>query len=289
MGAETLRKVHQAKWVVVQQATEFQDRIKALEAHLEDERLAQEQEREKQAQLLARTREAADVRKQEADERQRTALAAATRQMQEAEDSANTKIKRAEDEVARARRREEMRVNEVQRLADARTRECEDQTKFELEQLHGRCIQRQRAIEESCFVSGKQASEVLGETRRHTMALEKNTKELRAAEEIAAAHKEARMEEWTATQKAQTAGVERHRKGLLEMEKRLHQRTLERTFGRATDHLRVDDSDLRGIPSYLTTGNSAALTCATSPSSPVTSTTSSLSSFVLFLESVSVT
>merc|ERR1711937_244516 len=109
----------------------------------------------------------------------------------------------------------------------------------ELEQLHGRCIQRQRAMEETLFVSGRQASEVLGETRRHAVALEKNMKELRAAEEIAAAHKEARIEEWTAAQKAQTAHVEKHRTGLLDIEKRLHQRTLERTFAHATDHLRL--------------------------------------------------
>merc|ERR1712217_968017 len=127
--------------------------------------------------------------------------------------------------------------------------------------MQSRVIQRQRVMEENLYTSGRQKSEVLCETKRHTSALETGMKELRAAEEIAQAHREARQEEWTAAQKSQTAAVTKHSKGLLDLEKGLHRRTMERTMGRVVQHLKTTEIDTpRNATNYLSSVGNGVVT-----------------------------
>lgn len=243
---EAMRKVHEVSWAAVRQSTDYEERIKRLEEMVEEERV-QHAEALKSHELLA---------KQAVDEAQELAkatelryaklLAHAEARSKDAEERAEGARKRAEDEVKEAKAREETRVQEIRKWADARVKECDDQKAFETQQMHSKSVQRQRQMEETLYLNGRQKSEALTEAKRHTSAVEQDALEWRAMMEIEFSRKEARIDEWTSKQRKQNEAMENQHKGLLELEKGLHGRTMERTMQRVTRHLEYGDAAANG-------------------------------------------
>mmetsp|Transcript_4666 Transcript_4666/g.10959 ORF Transcript_4666/g.10959 Transcript_4666/m.10959 type:complete len:119 (-) Transcript_4666:85-441(-) len=73
--------------------------------------------------------------------------------------------------------------------------------------------------------------------------MEQEAKDWREAQEMDVGAQAARLREFKETQKAQNKAVAAHHKGLLDVEKELHGRTMERTMARVARHMRLGDGD----------------------------------------------
>jgi hypothetical protein len=241
-----MRKVNEVSWSAVQQATEYEDRVKVLEELIEEERSAHEASLKKHELLAKDAVEQADTLRRESEERFRQLVSAADAKAKDADERAEMVRRRAEEDVAAAQREAEVRVQEIRRWAEARMRECEDQKTFEVQQMHEKTVQRQRQMEETLYLNGRQKSEALTEAKRHSGKMEQEFREAKAIQEIDIARKEARLEEWTLKQRQQNLSLENQHKGLLELEKGLHARTMERTMQRTLRHLEYGDGPTGG-------------------------------------------
>lgn len=243
---EAMRKVHEVSWSAVKQATEYEERIRRLEEMVEEERAKHEEALLAHEALANKAVDDAQALTKETELRYIKLLANADARAEDAEERAEGARRRAEDEVNEAKAREEARVQEIRRWADARVRECEDQKTFETQQTHEKMTQRQRQMEETLFLNGRQKSEALTEAKRHAGEVEKEAVEWKAMMEIEFSRKEARLEEWTSKQRRQNDSIETHNKGLLELEKALHNRTMERTMQRVNRQLEYGDAGTTG-------------------------------------------
>jgi len=243
---EAMRKIHEVSWSHVKETAEFEERIKRLEELVEEERAKHEEALQNHENLAKQSvAEAQEVTKQ-TEERYRKLLASSDARAQDAEGRAEGTRRKAEDEVKDAKSREEARVLEIRKWADARVRECEDQKAFEIQQMHEKVKGRQRQMEETLFLNGRQKSEALSEAKRHTSAVEQDAVEWKAMMEIEFSRKESRLDEWTAKQRRQNSSLENHHKGMLELEKGLHNRTMERTMQRVNRQLETGDAGSNG-------------------------------------------
>lgn len=241
--AECMRTVNEIQWASVQQATEYEDRIKRLEGLLEEERAAHAASVRTHAAMVDKAHVDAEARVLAVERRCREAEAAASARVEEAKIMARTAEKRRDDEVSLTRIREGFRVEDMRKTADARVSEFQKQKAFELQALHENVLQRQRAMEETLFLNGRAKSEAIEDARRHAAALDLDMKELRMAKEVEAAHKEARLDEWVAVQRREAGALASHHGAMLELEKQLHRKTVERTMGRVTRQLKFGDGD----------------------------------------------
>mmetsp|Transcript_122824 Transcript_122824/g.342243 ORF Transcript_122824/g.342243 Transcript_122824/m.342243 type:complete len:356 (+) Transcript_122824:48-1115(+) len=251
--ADAMYQVNSIKWLSVQQATEYEDRICALEQLLAEERRGIAEERRVQAQLLQHAHEEADARVREAQRSCDAAVAAAEARAREAEDRAEVAAQRSAREVAQARAVQEACVTRARQLADAQVRDTEERWRFELEHVHSRVTERQRAMEETLFVNGRHRSEGLSEARRQATVLGQDLRELRLARTTDQAMKEGRLSA---------------RKELADLEKALHARTVDRIAGRLAQPLAGEEGDhadkaLRGLLTGGAPGISPAM--ASSP------------------------
>lgn len=243
---EAMRKVHEISWASVKQATEYEDRIKMLEELIEEERATHEEALQKHEMLAKQAVGEAQKLSKETEERCNKLIAEAKARVKETQERADATCKHAEEEVLAARAREETRVEEIRRWMDARVRECEDQKVFEIQQMREKTLQRQRQMEESLYLNGRQKSEALAEAKRHMTSVEQEQKEWRAMQEIEFARKEARLDEWTEKQRRQNSSLETHHKGMLELEKGLHGRTMQRTMERVNRQIEYGDAATGG-------------------------------------------
>lgn len=112
--------------------------------------------------------------------------------------------------------------------------------------MHEKVVQRQRQMEETLYLNGRQKSEALNDAKRHTSAVEQDASEWKAIKEVEFSRKEARLEEWTSNQRKQNESLQTHYKGMLELEKSLHHRTMERTMQRVNRQLEFGDAGTTG-------------------------------------------
>eukprot|EP00929_Paragymnodinium_shiwhaense_P062637 TRINITY_DN31277_c0_g2_i1.p1 TRINITY_DN31277_c0_g2~~TRINITY_DN31277_c0_g2_i1.p1 ORF type:complete len:350 (-),score=94.96 TRINITY_DN31277_c0_g2_i1:57-1106(-) len=229
---EAQRQVNEARWASVQQKTEYEERIAALERLVEAERRMHAADLERQTELLRQTQADAEARVREAERRHESARCAADARAVEAEERADLARLRAEQEVALSRQREEQRVQEVRQKAEARLKEVEEQKRFELSQIGARVVDRQRAMEETLFTNGRKKSEAVSEAHRQAGLLEKEMRELLAAREVEVHVQAARSGEILATERQQHDAAAGNHSKIIELERALHQRTIERMFAR---------------------------------------------------------
>lgn len=243
---EAMRKVHQVSWTSVRQAAEYEERIKVLEELVEEERAKHEEALQNHQRLAQEAVDESRDLAKETELRYARLLANANARATDAEERAEAAMRRAEDEVKAAKAREEDRVQEIRKWADARVRECADQKAFEIQQMHEKLTQRQRQMEETLYLNGRQRSEALSEAKRHTASVEQDALEWKAMKEMEFARKEARIEEWTSNQRRQNESLQNQHKGLLDLEKALHNRTMERTMQRVNRQIEYGDAATTG-------------------------------------------
>mmetsp|Transcript_92481 Transcript_92481/g.160643 ORF Transcript_92481/g.160643 Transcript_92481/m.160643 type:complete len:399 (+) Transcript_92481:58-1254(+) len=243
---EAMRKVHECHWAAVKQATEYEVRIQALETVLEDERKKHEEELRRHEDEARKAREHCEQMIKESQAQHAAQVAAANARAQDAEDRSLQAMKRAEMEIDASRKREEARVKDIRRWADARVREVEDQKAFEVQKMHDKTVMRQRQMEETLYLNGRQKSEAMEDAKRHVRAMDTHMKEWKAIEEVELARKEARLTEWTGVQRRQNTSFENHHKGMLDLEKSLHNKTMERIMNRVNRQLVYGDGATGG-------------------------------------------
>jgi len=243
---ESLRRGHETSWAAVKQATEYEERIKILEELVEEDRSRHEEALRNHEKLCQQAVDDAHRIAKETEERYVKLMASANARAKDAEERAEGARRRADDEVAAAKAREEARVQDIRRWADARVRECEDQKVFETQQMHEKVTQRQRQMEETLYLNGRQKSEALVECKRRTGAIEQEASEHKAMMEMEFARKEGRLDEWTSKQRRQNTTLETHHKAMLELEKGLHSRTMERTMQRINRQMEYGDAGSNG-------------------------------------------
>lgn len=243
---ESMRKVHEVSWNAVKQAADYEERIKILEELVAEERAQHEEALQNHQRCTDEAVEEGKALAKETELRYTRLLASANARANDAEERAEAAMRRADDEVRAAKAREETRVQELRRWADARVRECEDQKAFEVQQMHEKVTQRQRQMEETLYLNGRQKSEALNDAKRHTSAVEQDASEWRAMKDVEFSRKEARLEEWTSNQRRQNESLQTHYSGMLELEKSLHHRTMERTMQRVNRQLECGGADTNG-------------------------------------------
>ncbi|CAE8601463.1 unnamed protein product [Polarella glacialis] len=221
-------------------AAHASDTIVGLEQTIEEERACHSQELSKQAMIFDQARLEGEARLIEADCRHAALLAAANDRAKEAEELAEVARRRMIDEVAAARAHEDVRVAEIRAQAEARVQECETKMRAELELRNQHIVERQKAMEEALYTTGRQKVEMVDAARMQLSAMEQDFLDIRAKQEAEFSMKEARLDEWKATSKRQAEDLVKHHKGLLELEQSLHSRTIERTMDRVVSHLKMD-------------------------------------------------
>lgn len=241
---EAMRRINEIKWVSVQAETELEERIRSLEAFLDADRRARAEEALQHMELIRQLQEEAQARVLEAERRSVDAVAAADIRVQEAEDRAAAAVRRADQEIAAARIEAEDRVRTIRERADAQVRACKEQSRFELEQMHWTVVQRQRALEEGLYPNGRPSSEVFTQVRRHGAVIEQGMKELHLAREAEMARKV-----------QEPHAVAQHEASMLELEKALHARTLDRAAERVSSQLKGGDT---GFQRFVTSSTAAS-------------------------------
>lgn len=243
---ECMRKVNEVTWLGVKRETEYEDRVSLLEKQIDEEREAHEKALKKHEDLARQSAEEAETLRRETEKHYQQMIAAADARAKDAEEHTELVLRRSEEEIAAVKAASEKRVQEIRKWADARVKECEDQKEFEVGQLHAKTVQRQRQMEETLYLNGRQKSTALEEAKRHTAAVQQDCAQWKAIQEIEFARKDARLDEWISKQRRQNDTLEKHHKGMLDLEKGLHNRTMERTMQRVSRQLEYGDGTSGG-------------------------------------------
>jgi len=243
---ECMRKVHEVTWLGVKRETEYEDRVRLLENQIDEEREAHEKALKKHEDLARQATEEAETLRRDSEKHYMQMIAAADARAKDAEERAEMVLRRSEEEVAATKVAAEKRVQEIRKWADARVKECDDQKEFEVGQMHAKTVQRQRQMEETLYLNGRQKSTALEDAKRHTAAVEQDCTQWKAIQEIEFARKDARLDEWISKQRRQNDTLEKHHKGMLDLEVGLHNRTMERTMQRVNRQLEYGDGATAG-------------------------------------------
>lgn len=239
---DKMREVRALSWEVEQKCVEYEERIGALEALLEEERAAH-------AVLLQRNAEASEQALQE----QHLQLLEVMRQCDEAVAAANARARAAEDEAELARQQaeqqirsvriqEEARVAEIRAAVSARVRECEQQLQQHLDLASRSSLQRQHAMEETLFVHGRERCDVLFRAERRIASMQEEVEAFKAAQEAELASKETQLESLKAVQERHLKEVRAQHQEILDLEREAANRIMERAVERVTRQL------LAGLP-----------------------------------------
>mmetsp|Transcript_82486 Transcript_82486/g.256501 ORF Transcript_82486/g.256501 Transcript_82486/m.256501 type:complete len:551 (-) Transcript_82486:151-1803(-) len=128
---EALQKVHSSSWAHTQQAAEYEDRIRALEALLAEERRAHGEELQRHADLVRQAQEDADARVQEVRQQCDAAVAAAARRAEEAEGEAEEEALAEEEAEGEQEEAESDNESEADSEAKAASEEGAEEAKAE--------------------------------------------------------------------------------------------------------------------------------------------------------------
>lgn len=243
---DSMAKVNNHKWDCIEQVTDYEARIRALERTVEEERIAHNEELQRYAQLLHQTQDDCEARVQDVLRQRDEAVAAAKKRAEEAEEAAVAAQRRAEEEVHTNRQRETRHVADVRQMTGERVRGCEEHRRDEVEQLRQRTAQQRAEMEEKLDLNDQQKATALKEARRHLTAMEHDSKDWGEAYAVDFEMKAVHLREYQERQRAQNKAVASHHKALLDTEKTLHGRTMERTMGRLVRHMQMSDADTRG-------------------------------------------
>lgn len=243
---EAMRRVHDVQWEASQRYAEYDDEVSSLKNLLEEERGAHVADVERLREKVRHTQEDADTRVEETRRECEAAVKATVKRARDAEELAADTVRRAKGDVAETRKREEARVQEVRRMADSRVRECEEKKRCELEQMREMVVQLQRVAGDRVAAAERHKADALDEATRHVDALEQDLGRQRLMEETELARQRGRLDEWRAMQRRQNDTVASHHKGLVDIEKTLHGRTMERTMDRVVRHWKLEDGNVRG-------------------------------------------
>lgn len=228
------------------QKVAYEEKIRDLAVRLEQEREARAEDVRKAARALKQSRAEMEARIEDVRRRSEAEVAAANARAREAEDTAEAALKRVDEEVAAVRRQAESRVAEARMQTEARVGERSEQYRESARQMQAALEERQRSSAQEVELERRRKELAVDEKRRHVEAIERECEEQRTMQEANFAVKQARLDEWRAQQKKQIDEATQRNRTLIELEKSLHNRSLERTMGRIARHMTFGDGDVRG-------------------------------------------
>lgn len=237
------KEVHDAQWFAVQRITEMEDQIRRLEMLLEEEREAHREQFQSQVELAERARQEQETFMIEVSKRHAVDLAAANGRARDAEERADMIQQRANQEIADARAHEEARVARIRAEADARVHDFQLKMREHVEMMDSHAVERQRALEEAMYHHGLRKEEAIAAARRHLAAMEQEHQMIQCQQAAEIQLKEARLQEWKEIERRRNDEVVKHHKDLLDLERSLHTKTMERTIDRVTRHLKFGCED----------------------------------------------
>lgn len=232
------KEAQDAQWFAVQRITEMEDQVRRLEMLLEEEREAHHGELQRHAELTEQARQEHETFLLEVSKRHAADLAAANARAREAEEKADMIQQRAYEEIASARAHEDIRVARIRAQADARVHDFELKMREHVEMMDHHAVERQRALEEAMYNHGVRKEEAIAAARKHLAAMEQEHQTLQCHQAAEIQLKEARLQEWKESERRRNDGVVKHHKDLLDLERSLHAKTMERTLDRVTRHLK---------------------------------------------------
>ena len=233
------RQVQDYHWATAKQLQEMEERITQLQSLLGEERAAHAVELAHQADLVQQVRRECDMQIREAEHRHRAELAAEQERVREAHEMVELIQERANKDVTAARAREEARIAEIRAQAETRTRELEKKMREEASMRDHHLIERQRLMEEALYAHGQEKEMAIRGAQRHLAAMEQELQLSNDQREMLFAQKEERLKEVEETAKRNTDEMVKHHKELLDLERALHARTMERTMDRVVHHLKL--------------------------------------------------
>ncbi|CAK0892458.1 unnamed protein product [Prorocentrum cordatum] len=232
------------------QKVAYEEQVRDLAVRLAQEQAARAEDARKAARALRQARAELEAKVEEVRRRGEAEVAAANARAREAEDprsprppgSASTRIggRRAPPGGGPCRRGPGAGGGPGGRALGAVPRERAADA--------GRAGgERQRASAQEVELERRRKDSVaVDEMSRHIEAIERECEEQRAMQEANFSVKQARLDEWRAKQKRQNDEATQRNQTLLELEKSLHTRSLERTMGRIARHMAFGDGDVRG-------------------------------------------
>jgi hypothetical protein len=247
MEVETQRTIKNLEWASVQKSTEYEDKIAMLEDIIAKEREDHRRDTQCHMDMQQQVRNEAELRVRELEAQHGQALEASVARAKDAEERLEIALRNTENELTVRRNREEVRVKETRDKAEARLREHEEQKRFELQQIHGHVANRQKAMEETLVLNGRQKSEAVSEARRHAAALTTQMEEYMGACSSEQAIMDLRCTETLLKQKQYHEESMNQQKGLVELERSLHHKTMERTMARVLGLREGADSPTAGV------------------------------------------
>lgn len=233
------RQVQDYHWATAKQLQEMEERITQLQSLLNEERSAHAVELAHQADLVAQVRREADMQIREAEHRHRAELAAEQERVREAHEMVELIQERANKDVTAARAREEARIAKIRSEAETRTRELEKKMREEASMRDHHLIERQRLMEEALYAHGQEKADAIRSAQRHLAAMEQELQLSNDQRDLLFSQKEERLKEVEETSKRNTEEMVKHHKELLDLERALHARTMERTMDRVVQHLKL--------------------------------------------------
>jgi len=109
-------------------------------------------------------------------------------------------------------------------------------------------IERQQLMEEALYTNGQEKEHAIEAAQRHLASMEQELQLSQDQREALYSQKEQRLRELQDTAKKNTEEMVKHHKELLDLERALHTRTMERTMDRVVQHLKLTEDGLPGLP-----------------------------------------
>mmetsp|Transcript_75511 Transcript_75511/g.179362 ORF Transcript_75511/g.179362 Transcript_75511/m.179362 type:complete len:375 (-) Transcript_75511:175-1299(-) len=240
------RRIKEVQHTAVQKSIAYEERIRSLERLIEFERAEHQKQIKDCMDGLQRLEQEAQQHIQEA--RQECAKEVAAAKVREAQGLAEAEAanQRTQQLVQSLRANEQDRVREIRGMADAHLHSMRAQMTRELQETQEDVARRLKQAQEGTSAQNLQKEEAIKDAHRHLVALEDEARAVRALQEVELAKREVWFEQQTAAHRRHKDMVETHHKTLLDLEKGLHQRTMERTMLRITRHLQYGDAEAAG-------------------------------------------
>eukprot|EP00929_Paragymnodinium_shiwhaense_P004331 TRINITY_DN105209_c0_g1_i1.p1 TRINITY_DN105209_c0_g1~~TRINITY_DN105209_c0_g1_i1.p1 ORF type:complete len:427 (-),score=123.29 TRINITY_DN105209_c0_g1_i1:56-1336(-) len=239
---DAMRKVREAEWAADQRIVEVEVENASLVNLLEQERHSHKESLAFHGRLADHARAEAERRVQEAEQRCANDVQAAQGRAEAAEHLAEDVQRDAEARIASVRAQQAAAVEEARKEATRRVEDSLADKLREVERMRSELEMRKTQLEDDLQLKTKQTEEATQEARRYAAAVNADAAEWKMLQEADLAQRKIHLDEEVAKQRRQHEDLEKHWKGMIEMEKGMHSKTVERTMGRVCRRLRLGDT-----------------------------------------------
>eukprot|EP00928_Gymnodinium_smaydae_P024418 TRINITY_DN19759_c0_g1_i1.p1 TRINITY_DN19759_c0_g1~~TRINITY_DN19759_c0_g1_i1.p1 ORF type:complete len:442 (-),score=85.82 TRINITY_DN19759_c0_g1_i1:235-1560(-) len=236
---EKWRRVKETHASMDQCVEDCDARITVVERLLESERLEHAMEVARLEHLVSCMREECESRVQTTEWHRDETVRHAEAQRREAEAAAGTAKQRAIADIEECRKRCANRIEEMRKETEERVRSALEEKQTEVERMRAELESEREKLRRDLQLGHKRQLDAENEASRHVRAMESNNDEWRMAKEAEFDGKNRSLQEQIQVQRRQHAYFEEQNKEKLELERRMHLKTMERTIGLVSQRLHL--------------------------------------------------